>query len=159
MKKFVSISIVLLALVACTPEGRIFEKHKDLSPDLEWRRSDVRSFDVPIEDTSKSYRLSATLRYVSGYPWTTVPLKIDVTSPSGISLSTSHDLIVRDSEGNYIGEAGLDIWDSMHTLSDSFPFDEQGMYHFDISHNGPDEVIPFLMEIGLVVDDIELMKS
>ena len=58
MKRLLSILAMAIGLIACQPEGRIYVKHQELSPMLEWLKKDIREFKVPIIDNSIAYNMS-----------------------------------------------------------------------------------------------------
>ena len=43
-------SIILTLIYGCHPENRVYIEHKDLSPGLEWLKSDSKEFQLIIED-------------------------------------------------------------------------------------------------------------
>ncbi|MDW7690711.1 hypothetical protein R9C00_21865 [Flammeovirgaceae bacterium SG7u.111] len=145
-------TLLLLALVGCLPEGRVYEKHKELSPEVQWLRSDTRTFEVPIEDNSVPYDMGLTFRFVNGYQYPHAKVKVTETSPSGKVTEMEYDMIVVDQNGDYIGEPGLDIWDSEHKVAPSKTFEETGTYTYEIAHAMPRDTLNLAMEIGIVLD-------
>lgn len=146
---------IVISMVACQPEGRVYVKHAELSPDLEWLKKDVREFKVPIEDNSIAYNLSLSFRYAYGYQFKVVKVKVTETSPSGKKNVSNFDLSVRDEDGNYIGEPGYDIWDSEHLVVPNKQFSETGTYTYVIEHNMPIDPVNFAMEIGVIFDKVK----
>jgi gliding motility-associated lipoprotein GldH len=150
---FFKISLLILLISSCTPEHRIYDEHRALSPNVEWKKEDVRSFQVPIIDISKTYKVDITLRYASGYPVMSVPVMMSVSSPSGETSEYPLNLIVREENGDYIGDPGYDIWDSTHGALKSHSFSEKGTYTFTLSHTSPQDPLPLLMDIGIIIDE------
>jgi len=143
---------VTTSLVACQPEHRIYAEHKELSPNVEWLKKDVREFSVPIEDKSIAYDFTLTFRYATGYQYETAHVKVTETSPSGKEVVKEYELKVREANGDYIGEAGFDIWDSEHLVESNKTFEETGTYSYTIGQNTPVDPLNFAMEIGIIVD-------
>lgn len=154
MKMKYQIIVVLLAvfLFGCTPEGRVYESHKDLSPSLEWLKKDVREFKVPIEDAGATYNMSLAFRYAYGYQFDEVKLSVTEIAPDGTEATSDYTLTVRDVKGDYIGEGSLDIWDSEHLVGQNKKYPEAGTYTYRISHAMPQDPLNFAMEIGMIVD-------
>jgi len=152
MKKIALIILLVSTLIGCQPENRVFVEHQDLSPELEWLKKDVRTFNVPVADTNQAYNLSLSFRYASGYQYQTANVKITETSPSGIVLVRQYDLKVRKANGDYIGEPGLDIWDSEHLVEANKRYTEKGSFTYVIEQNTPVDPLNFAMEIGLILD-------
>lgn len=143
---------VSFALLSCQPEGRVYSDHKELSPELEWLKKDKREFNVPIEDTDTKYDLSLSFRYATGFPYKTLNVSVTRISPSGEELVKEYQLKVRDDKGDYIGDPGLDIWDSEHLVDEGVSYDEKGNYKYIIEHNMAQNPVNFAMEIGMMVD-------
>lgn len=150
---FLVIALFLAAgLIGCQPEGRIYIEHKELSPNVEWLKEDKREFRVPVEDTARLYDLSLSFRYATGYQYRVLKVKVTETSPSGEENTNEYELKIREENGEYIGEPGLDIWDSEHPIEQGVEFDETGTYTYVIEHAMPADPLNFAMEIGLIVD-------
>jgi len=146
------IGILLVILISCAPENRVYEKHQSLSPDVEWHKDDVKTFIVDIADASASYSFNIAFRYASGYMWNEAKVVVKEISPSGEETTRPYSLKIREDNGSFIGEPGYDIWDSTHLLEKNKLFKEGGEYTYIISHDMPREDFPYAMEVGLVID-------
>ncbi len=149
------ITLVALFLVACHPEGRVYVKHKALSPNIEWLKKDKREFKLPVKDNNTAYNFSIAFRYANGYQYQIAKVKVTETSPSGKETINEYSLKVRNDNGTYIGEPGFDIWDSEHLVEASKKFDEIGTYTYVVEHLMTKDPLHYAMEIGLVLDEIE----
>ncbi|MFZ6053091.1 gliding motility lipoprotein GldH [Halocola ammonii] len=152
---FLSILFLATILIGCKPEGQVYADHKELSPDVEWLKEDKREFNVPVEDNSALYNLSLSFRYATGYQFQVVRVKVTETSPSGDESVNEYELKVRDENGEYIGDPGLDIWDSEHLVETDKKFDETGTYTYVVEHIMPVDPLHYAMEIGLIVDKVD----
>ncbi len=152
MRKLITILAITISLLACQSENRIYIEHQELSPEIEWLKKDVREFKVPIEDNSIAYNMSLTFRYVSGYQYQTVNVRVTETSPGGKEIVKEYELKVREANGDYIGEAGYDIWDSEHLVEPNKKYKETGTYTYVIEQNTPVDPLNFAMEIGVILD-------
>ena len=148
-------AVLATVLIACQPEGRVYEKHQKLSPQVEWLKKDKREFKVPVDDSDLFYNMSLTLRYATGYQFQVARVKVTETSPSGKKSVNEYELKVRDDTGKYIGEPGYDIWDSEHLVEANKKYEEKGTYTYIIEQNMPDDPLNFAMEIGLILDRVD----
>ena len=155
MIRLLIILAITIGLNACQPEGRIYVEHKELSPEVEWLKKDSREFKVPIEDNSLAYNMSLSFRYINGYQYQVAKVKVTETSPSGKAMVKEYDLKVREDNGDYIGEAGFDIWDSEHLVEPNKKYEETGTYIYVIEHNMPADPLNFAMEIGVILDKVK----
>jgi len=155
MRITLSAIAIAVCLIACQPEGRIYTEHKELSPDVEWLKKDVREFKVPIEDNNQVYNMSLSFRYANGYQFEVVKIQVTEISPNGKETVSNYDLKVREKNGDYVGEAGYDIWDSEHLVEPDKQYTETGTYTYKIEHIMPTDPLNFAMEIGVILDKTE----
>src|SRR6056297_109580 len=152
MRKWLTLIFAALMVAACQPEGRVYVEHQELSPQVEWLKDDVKTFEVPI-DTPGTYEMSLSFRYANGYQYRIAMVKVTEISPSGKETVDEYELKIRNAEGEYIGEPGYDIWDSEHLVEPGKSFSETGTYTYRIEHNMPNDPLNFAMEIGLILDE------
>lgn len=155
MKNILITFSIVATLISCEQEGRIYSEHQELSPELEWLKKDVRTFKVPVTDNNIAYNLSLSFRFASGYQYETANVKVTETSPSGKEEVYEYELKVREANGDYIGEPGLDIWDSEHLVAANKKYDETGTYTYIIEQNTPNDPLNFAMEIGVILDKVK----
>lgn len=151
MKKIIAFTVFLGFLFSCQPENRVYSEHQDLSPNLQWKKEDIKTFIVPISDNSSDYSIIVSFRYVDGFQYKDALITMESVSPSGIKESKEYQLHVIIDE-NYVGEPGLDIWDLDQVIENSFSFSETGNYTFTITHNMAKDPMNNVMEIGLNID-------
>jgi gliding motility-associated lipoprotein GldH len=152
MFKILLLVSVALSLLACKQEGRIYENHQELSPEVEWFKKDTRSFEVPIENIDLNYDLRVSFRFATGFQYQYANVKMTETSPSGQVKVHDLDLKVRKENGEYMGEAGYDIWDSEHLVEAKKQYTEKGTYTYVLEHTMPKDPLYYAMEIGIIVD-------
>lgn len=152
IKQLFTLLVIAISFIACQPEGRVYMEHKELSPDLEWLKKDTREFKVPIENTETPYNLSLSFRYATGYQFDVAKVKVTEISPSGLETAKEYELKVKNDKGGYIGEPGLDIWDSEHLIEENKKYEEKGTYTYVIEHVMPQNPLNFAMEIGVILD-------
>lgn len=146
------IFISIISLFSCEPSDRVYVEHQELSPKVEWLKKDSRIFKIGITDTKQAYDLSLSFRYATGYQFQIAKVKVTQTSPDGKKNVTEHELKIRDEKGEYLGEAGFEIWDSEHVIFPGITFEKAGEYTFLIEHNMPVDPLNYAMEIGVVLD-------
>ena len=154
MKK-IALIVLVTSLVACHSRDNVYTEYQELSPDVEWLKKDIREFKVPIENKSQHYNLSLSFRYATGYQFEIVKVKVTEVSPSGKEVEKYYDLKIKDAKGEYIGEAGYDIWDSEHLIEPNKNYEEIGSYTYKVEHIMPTDPLNYAMEIGVIVDKVK----
>ncbi len=152
MKSIVSLAFVAIIFIGCQSKSRIYSENQELSPQMEWLKSDVKTFKVKIDDPKKSYKLSLAFRYTEGYSSKLLKVSVIEISPTKKEKVVKYDLKIINEKGEYIGEPGLDIWDSEHLVEQNKKYQEKGVYTYKIEHQMPSDVVNMAMEIGLIVD-------
>ena len=96
--------------------------------------------------------MSLSFRYANGYQFNVAKVRVTETSPSGIVSIRTYNLETRDESGAYLGEAGLDIFDSEHLVEPNKKYKEKGSFTYLIEQDMPDDPLHYAMEIGLIID-------
>lgn len=146
------LSLISILLIACRSENRVYEKHLELSPNIEWLKKDIRTFEIPVNDTAPTYHFFLAFGFTNGYQFDHLKVKITEKSPSGKETQKEYTVKIKDENGNYIGDPGYDIWDSEHLIEANKKFHETGTYTYKIEHMMPKDPLHFAMEIGLILD-------
>ncbi len=136
---------------ACNP-NKIYEKHLELSENLEWKKSDIKKFEIEIKDNAIPYNFYLAFRFADGYPFTSVKLLVKEIQPDGSFEELPYELQLRDEKGNYIGSPGFDIWDSEHLIIPNKKFLQSGKYVYEITHDMPLDPLPLSMEVGIKIE-------
>ena len=157
MRNLLLVAIASVMMMSCD-ENRVFSEHQDLSPQLEWKKEDSRSFKVPIENTEIAYNLSVSFRYITGYQFKVLNVQITEISPSGKEVVKDYGLKIRNEAGEYLGEAGGDIWDSEHLIEPNKKYEEKGTYTYKLPHIMPQDPLNFGMDIGVILDKVAVAK-
>jgi gliding motility-associated lipoprotein GldH len=152
MRNILAVLIISVIVTSCQLGGRVYSKNQELSPQAEWLKKDAREFMVPVKDKNLIYNLSISFRYVDGYQYQIARVRVTETSPAGKVTVKDYDLKVREDNGDYIGEAGLDIWDSDHLVEANKKYEESGTYSYRIEQNMPVDPLTSVMEVGIILE-------
>lgn len=146
-----SLSSIILINTACNP-NKVYEKHLELSENIEWKISDVKRFEIEIKDNTIPYDFYLAFRYADGYPFTSVKLLLKEIQPDGTFEELPYELQLRNENGEYIGSPGFDIWDSEHLIVPKKIFPKNGKYVYEITHDMPLDLLPMVMEVGIIIE-------
>jgi gliding motility-associated lipoprotein GldH len=143
--------LILFATLACNP-NKVYEKHLELSNNVEWKKSDTKRFEIDIKDISTPYNFYLAFRYADGYPFTSVKVLLKEIQPDGSYEELPYELQLRDENGDYIGSPGYDIWDSEHLIIPNKKFTQSGRYVYEITHDMHLDPLPLAMEVGIILE-------
>lgn len=119
---------------------------------MRWDQGDKVEMKVPIEDANGSYKMNLAFRYIEGFQFRTMQVKVTEIAPDGQLTVQSYSLNVVDSEGGYIGDPALDIWDVEQTVELDKTYSQSGTYTYIIEHSMPADPVNYASGIGLSVE-------
>ena len=151
MRKGIAIGLLLLFFTACN-FNRIYERHEGI-PQLVWERDNVLEFEVEIPEAEKPYDLLISVRHAFSFPYVALPILIEYTDPSGDKASIEHSLVLKDENKNWIGGCMGEMCD-VEVFVRQIKFLESGDYLFRIIQNGRENMVPLVMELGLIIEKV-----
>lgn len=154
--KFFITVLIFSGITSCSDKNIIFEEHQDLSADYTWKKDDVKTFVIDIQQNAHPMEFSVALRCATGYAYPNLPIRIKETGPDGTVVSRDMDITVRDANGEFLGEKGYDIVDIEQVIDAKKSFPSFGKYTYTIQQMAPEvDVLDYAMEIGLIVRDTQ----
>lgn len=134
--------------------NQVYNEHFETGEGFEWKKSDSKTFNVNIEDASVPYNVIITFRYATGYAKNTAPVLLVHATPDGETSENEYELKIRDTNGDYIGEPGYDIWDSDHLVMANISL-PAGINVFTLSHNNKAATLMPVLDVGLKVVKVQ----
>lgn len=152
MKKIIAILVSALILASCNP-NRIYSEYKEL-PEMTWEMNNVVNFDVAIEDANVAYDIKIDLRTVDFYQFSNLWLYINTESPSNKVLADTMECRLYDDKGFSMSDKMKfgEVEDYEFKFKENVKFAEKGTYKFNIQHGMRMESLPFVREIGLIIE-------
>jgi gliding motility-associated lipoprotein GldH len=150
MKKLLApLLLGLMILSSCNPSV-IYEKHIDIER-ITWNRFDIKTFEVDIQDISAGYDFYIAIRHHTDIPLKFITVKFTLHTPSGEIRTLEQKILLKDNEGNLLGDGMGDLWDLDQLLREDFHFTEPGICKVEISSTMSKADLPGIMQIGLIV--------
>ena len=140
--------IAFLALAACKPEPA-YQKFHEMQGNT-WSRFDNQTFEIPIEDTGKSYAIFLTLTRTSDFPYDEFPVFVTLKTPAGEERTKEFNFKLVD----YIKTSDKEVNDS---LSYEFPLwkelqiSDKGKCTLTIENIIPKIATPGIKKVGVLV--------
>jgi gliding motility-associated lipoprotein GldH len=145
--------LTIVTLGGCTKK-RIYEKHFSIE-NYSWNRikdNNVLKFEVPVKDTSSNYNIMVAVRYMTGFPYTSLHIGFGVYTPDGEEKYSLHNLQIRGKDGSNKGEGLGDIWDLNVPVMADYKFNSMGIYKFEVENMMDKYDTPGIMQIGLIIE-------
>jgi len=150
--KNIFISLIILLIEGACSRGKIFEKYHKFENNVWKRVGDNVWFEVPVKDTTALYDLFIAIRHATFYPNDKISVGVTIYTPTGETRYSEHDILLKDSRGEFISEGLGDIWDIKIPFNKKFSFSNIGIYKFEIENiTGTKYLLPGVMEVGLII--------
>lgn len=144
-------SLFAFSLVILSCGKRIeFEEYASIN-DYQWDMNDVKSFDVPIQDTTHSFDVFIMLRNNGQYPWRNIHLFVTTTSPAGQQVKDTVEYYLADEMGKWLGSGWGNIWTNQLPYRINVRFPYKGIYEFNVQQGMRNEQLPGILDVGLMI--------
>lgn len=149
--KFLAIAILGIGLLACN-NNKVYDEHKELSPNLQWSKDLKIEFTPEITDLDAGYKMTIAFRHAQGYSYKNLSLIATTVSPSGQTSQKHYDLEMIDENNDYKGEGMGDIWDVEVPVEQNYKFSETGAYHITFEYDMPVDPLHMAVDLGLIIE-------
>lgn len=156
MKK-IFLCLILVAILFSCDKNRVFEKYVAIN-NHEWYTNDTVSFKVNIPDSNHLYNIYINVRHTSAYPKMNMWVMIETIFPSGNKVINKVELPILDKGGKPYGEGLGGIWEVRVPIQENAYFPETGNYHFKIQQIMRLDPLPAVMDVGLRLEKVQMLK-
>jgi len=140
--------VILIALAACKSEPA-YRKIKSLQGNT-WNRFDNQVFEIPVNETGKSYDIFLTMKRTADYPYDELPVNVVLQTPSGEERIHEFTFKLRQS----LKESDLEKEDSLTSefqLWKEILLSDKGKCTITIENLIPKIATPGIASIGIVM--------
>lgn len=120
-----------------------------------WERFDFLHFQLPVEDVSDLYDISAIMRYTKDFPGDYLHVNLVMTGPSGEERIRDYKLYVRDTDGQMLGEEKDGVYERVITIREDMRFGQTGKVAFEIENLMTKVFTPGIVEFGMMIKPAE----
>ncbi len=120
-----------------------------------WAAEDTLHFNVPISDTSKAYNVLIHIRNQKIYQYSNLWLFIEATAPTGQTHSDTLEVLLADTEGNWLGKGIGNVNTLLTPYLEQVGFRYRGIYTFSITQGMRNRNLEGMINVGLRVNSIK----
>ncbi|MFM7103925.1 MAG: hypothetical protein ACKOW8_00275, partial [Flavobacteriales bacterium] len=121
-----------------------------------WKNNPFPEITLDVQSNQKPWQLKMWLRFNAALPISVLPVRIYEISPDGSEVSIDREIRLRDSEGELLGDKGLDIVDLEMIIDEQRNYPTFGKYRYRLAHRLETiEELPGIMDIGLSLIDVK----
>lgn len=150
MKRSAHFLIILVVMLTSCSQRKIYEKYYD-NDRITWSRFDVKTFSLDIKDINASYDFYIAIRHHTDVPFKYITTKMTIYTPSGEMRMLEQKIMLRDDNGDPLGDGMGDLWDITYPARKDLKFTERGMCRVEISSTMSQADLPGIMQVGLIV--------
>ncbi len=142
---------LFFAIVISCNSSSTFSQFDKMPESNHWEKSDLKGYEFEIADDTALYDLLFQFSHVYGYQFTAIPLDVEIESPDGKKEFFNTTLLIKDSNGNDLGDCSGDICDLTTVIREKTKL-QKGRYKITVSHSFKGPFLPNVIGVGLVVD-------
>lgn len=151
MKKLFLISCITILLASCS-KSPFYEKSYSFKNGV-WNLNEKPYFKVAIEDTTKSYNFTLTLRVATSYAYNNIWFYLNSKTPSGLKAREPFELKITYPDGRWIGKKTGSIVETQIYFK-SRKFAEKGDYTFVLEQAVIQENLKDVLDVVFSVEEI-----
>ncbi len=154
--KVLLVTTLIIILTGCGDSPVFDETHSFTN--RTWSQDDKPSFKVTIDDTTKIYNFTLTLRTTTDYKYRNLWVFMKTQTPAGITAREPFQIPITDDKGNWIGnKTGSVVESPLQFLGRKMP--EKGTYIFTIEQGITLSEIDEVLDVGFRVTDASVSDN
>ncbi len=143
--------IVVFGLSACNSK-RVYDEYQFMvDANVFWPKSDVKTFEIPVPEAG-SYVGYLVIRHSFMIGISNIPVKVELTAPSGKKTVQEHNVVLRGADGKVVGEAMGETTDLKFKLPELAKLEEKGNYKLSVAQVSETASITGIAEVGIELD-------
>lgn len=129
-------------------KSRLYD-HTVSIPSGGWAADKMMEFDMPVNDSKKSYDILLHIRNSGDYKYSNIWLFIETKSPAGNALRDTLEIRLADDKGKWNGKGIGNIHEMLVPYKQNILFPDWGIYHVTISQAMREQALEHIIDIGL----------
>ncbi len=152
-KSFLFLVLLVLVFFPSCSKNRIYHE-KFTIENYKWFNTQPIIFEPKIthEFVKKPLKMVLIIRYIQGFPYKFLHLKILLTDPKGEAQYQDISIPIISDELKYYGEGEGDFWDLEYVVDDELILELEGKYKIEIKSAMDENPVNFMDEIGISLE-------
>jgi len=155
MKKRINRILLILLItipffISCN-KNRTYTKMEDITNNT-WNQSNILNYSFTIEDTLQAHNVYLNIRHSSKYKYKNLYLFIQTTSPEGISLKDTFEVMLADDKGRWYGRGWGDIHEVKTPYKKFVRFPHSGTYTIEIQQAMRTKNLKNVSDLGIIIE-------
>ena len=142
--------LLALALFVSCNKKVVFKDTIKQFPENRWAASDVKTFDFTLKHDVEPAEIQLHFSHVFDPQYTTVPLSVTITNPSGEQENIFVNMQLKDGSGESLSECAGDVCDYTTTIKEGAKM-AKGKYKITVQNKYEHEYLPNILAFGVSV--------
>ncbi|GEM_PF-1419476 len=150
---FITLLGISIILISCN-KRKIYSERETFE-NYRWFSDQPVVFESEIgkDHIKKPLKLFLSIRYIQGFPYKDLNLRISITYPNGIMNYKDLSIPIMTEDSKYIGDGAGDYWDLNYAVDDNIVLDIEGKYKIEIHSLMKENPVNFINTIGITLED------
>lgn len=149
MRKLTIAFLCIFALASCGKDI-VYDEFTRNFDQNRWAKSDVKSFEFTLKDSTASYDLDVEFSHVAGFQFGNIPVQIELTSPDSQVIVEHMIIQIKDATGRDRGDCTGDYCD-LSQMAFTGRQMVAGKYKIRISNEFDNAYLPNVIGLGITL--------
>lgn len=149
MKKILYLIIIAFAVISCNSGNSLSDYHE--FSDLLWHKTEKPKFEFNIKKEGH-YSINIDLRLIYGYTFRNIKINMNASKDATNKKVIPINFKVRNEDDSFKGEIMGDFIDLHETIITDTIL-SAGKYTFELDQTMDNKTLPFVMEVGVVLNE------
>lgn len=151
MRNLIFISVACIYVLSSCSDAAVFEKSFSFANE-KWDQRVKPTFVIPIQDTSKMYDFTLTVRSTTDYKYSNLWVFMNTKTPNGEVAREPFEIKTTYPDGTWIGKkTGTIVEHILHFKRRKLP--QKGNYIFKLEQGITKNVVDEVLDISLIVTE------
>ncbi|MDR2125897.1 MAG: gliding motility lipoprotein GldH [Prevotellaceae bacterium] len=150
MKNKLIIAASVIILFTSCADNSIYRQSRPIA-NAGWHKDSAMRFIAPVADTVSEFEIYLHVRNTNDYPFQNLYLFIETTSPRGISVADTVNLLIADDYGRWTGKSISRIWENGFPYLTGIKFANSGNYIFNIRQGMRRDILNGISDVGIEI--------
>jgi gliding motility-associated lipoprotein GldH len=145
------LAIILVVTVLSCQNPTVINEYRAI-PVAGWGKTENAKFNFEISDTQRYHNLFINLRITGDYPFCNMYVLVHIHGPEGSHSAERVGLTLATPEGKWLGRGMGDVISYQLPLITNKVFGTKGKYTIEIEQYMRTDILPYVRDVGLMVE-------
>lgn len=145
-KTWATLSLFVFTTACLQPS--FYDQNQEITGQ-EWSNKEVKSFSVPVKDSTSRYAFFLKARHAYTYPFSNLAIRLTIKDQNFSEKEYLVKLKLAENDGKWKGTGTGNLFSMEFPILEGFHFRDTGTYTIQVSHAMETNPLPGIKDIGL----------